>query len=46
MMERAADLDHGRKSLFILSDAQSEFSQQRELLGEKESGGRGKLKLV
>ena len=46
MMESAAYLDHGLQSLFILADAQSEFSPQRALLGEKESGGRGKLELV
>jgi hypothetical protein len=46
MIESGARLHHGLKSFFILSDAQGEFPQQRELLGEKEPGGRWKLELI
>ena len=46
MIEGGTRLHHGIKTLFILPDAQGQFSQQRQLLGEEESGGRRKLELI
>ena len=46
MMQSGALLDFGVKILFVLPDAQGEFPQEPELLGEQESGERGKLEPI
>jgi hypothetical protein len=46
MIESGTRRHHGIKTLFILLYAQGQFSQQRQLLGREESGGRRQLELI